>query len=253
MPNPKLSRGTLVYWRRLISTGVQLRDDLLVEPPGLTIEQVDGVYDSQIFTLPNGVVGYIVWLRLVSTQPGIMIRRWGLKPPELDPRLSLLPDPLGAVPYDLYMFPCGGPEFPRTDVLNHQVDQPLKGLIKGALLATGRKPIPEQYPHGSSMKMEVSAIDLQDQRYSKEVQLWVSRDTEIQSKPSRKPARTSLFDRGVVPEWATVPSADSPAAPSPEDHRRTLLQRDSRSIRRRVAVTLKGGPKLTEDESDQMA
>ncbi|MDP9263291.1 MAG: hypothetical protein M3O85_03105 [Acidobacteriota bacterium] len=208
-------------WRRMRNTGVPLRDTFLVEPPGLRIEQFGGINESQVFTLPGGVgIGYIIWLRVIPNRSGLQIECWE---PKLDP-----PDlhfqwlQAARERYGHYIFP-GGPEYPPEEVLNHHVQCSLVRPLRGALLAFGGRPISEHYPHGSSMELEVSAIDQHDQRYPTQVKLWVSRAAERDSKSSMKQARRSLFER--------------PPAPSPAVQPPPLLERDSEPGRRNVSAT----------------
>lgn len=223
MKTRRVTDVTQDLWRRMRNTGVPLRDTFLVEPPGLRIEQIGGAYDSQIFTLPGGVgIGYISWLRVVPIRSGLQVERWKLTRDQPDPHFSWLPDPRDVAPYDLYTFPGGGPQYPPEDVLNHRVGCPLERPLRGALLAFGGRPIPERYPHGSYMELEVSAFDQHDQRYPTQIKLWVSRVFERDYKSSRKLARRSLFER--------------PPAPSPVVQPLTLLEGNSEPAPRNVSV-----------------
>jgi hypothetical protein len=165
--------------------------------PGLDISVIRGI-ESLIFNLPSGLAGYAIALRLVAGKPGLIL---------LDCEITTSFDDQIV----LECFDLGGPlcrlgrrQFTKSEVLNDCF--PLKfhcGSMMGCvILATGLKPIPEEYLQGMMLPFKLRFWDQFKNEFSAEAELLVDRST----KPRRLGDTTSSL---YGPEEA--PATSEPA------------------------------------------
>jgi hypothetical protein len=106
-------------------------------PSRLNLEQ-DG--ECHVLDLPNGGVGYVVWVAMTFLVSNVIVRDYQLIPPWGQPA-DFLPDPKEHRPPRDYYFLAEGLTYPRTQVLNHRLTAgPTfnKGdFFPGALIAKG--------------------------------------------------------------------------------------------------------------------
>lgn len=168
---PRLSRTEVREYRRCLremrAEGIDINspDDSLEDVPALDITVVGGLA-SLIFNLPSGRAGYAIWLRLVARRSGLILP----EPCEISTKFD-----------DQIVFECfnpGGPisqlgqcSYLEEEVLNDRF--PLRfhrgHPIEGVILATGLKPIPQEYVQGMTVPLKLT--------------FWISSETN--SAPSR--------------------------------------------------------------------
>ena len=196
---PRLSRTEARGYRRCLrelrAEGIDVNcpDDSLEDVPALDITVVGGLV-SLIFNLPSGLAGYAIWLRLVARRSGLILLEQCEMATEFDDQI------------ELECFDLGGPicqlgqcKHHKSEVLNDRF--PLRfhrgHLIEGVILATGLKPIPKEYVHGTMVPFKLTFWDQFRNEISVESKLSVERSTT----PRRKLVRTqSTLRAGKIPE-----------------------------------------------------
>jgi hypothetical protein len=195
---PRLSRTEAREYRRCLremrAEGIDVNspDDSLEDVPALDITVVGGLA-SLIFNLPSGRAGYAIWLRLVARRSGLILP----EPCEITTKFD-----------DQIVFECFDPRGPisqlgqcsylEEEVLNDRF--PLRfhrgHLIEGVILATGLKPIPQEYVQGMTVPLKLTFWDQFGNEFSAEPMLSVDRSTTPRQR--LVPTRSSVYDSGGV-------------------------------------------------------
>jgi hypothetical protein len=167
------------------------------EVPAVRMIQEGDPLSSIVCDLSCGGVGFVVWMSFVAMKSHLVVADIELIPPWNEPGLSLLSDPKEERGRQkLYRLP-NGPEYPRTDVLNHRIGEyhPLaRGeMMTGALIAIGSTPMPGHWKHGESAKMEIAVFDQYGNRFSQSVSLWVDRSMRPDPAHLRQRRGTGLY------------------------------------------------------------
>ena len=182
--------------RELRAEGIDVNcpDDSLEDVPALDITVVGGLA-SLIFNLPSGRAGYAIWLRLVARRSGLILPEPCEITTKFDDQIVLeCFDPRGPI------CQLGQCSYLEAEVLNDCF--PLRvhrrGLIEGVILATGLKPIPQEYVQGMTVPLQLTFWDQFGGEFSAEATLSVDRST----KPRQRLVRTqsSLCESDKIPE-----------------------------------------------------
>lgn len=184
------------HWTELKAQGVPLeepeyrwRAGSLDYEEELFIEQRGGIAENCIIEADKYYVYYILNARVINRLPAAelilektLVLRWD------DAQFEWLSDPAAEHHSSVvYAFPGkSGDEYPRSAVLNHQIEKPLQrgAMCEGLLLGFGWAPIPKTIRHGAVIDVTLTLIDQYSRHYSKEFAIWVCR-----SERSRKAVR----------------------------------------------------------------
>jgi hypothetical protein len=211
---PRLSRTEAREYgrclRELRAEGIDVNcpDDSLDDVPALDITVVGGLA-SLIFNLPSGRAGYAIWLRLVARRSGLIL-------PEQCEITTKFDDQI--------VFECfdpGGPisqlgqcSYLKAEVLNDRF--PLRvhrrDLIEGVILATGLKPIPQEYVQGMTVPLQLTFWDQFGDEFSAEAMLSVDRSTTPRQRSVRP--QSSVYDSGGVPDTREPSGTEGPDVPA---------------------------------------
>jgi len=223
----QLNRGLL---EQLASTGspvdLSVADDL--ERQGLEIQQTGGIYDSKLFELESGRLGFIASLALTNLNArSIQVVDLQLRSTHIDDWFDWLqPRELRSSRYSkkcypAYLFP-GRHELPLpfAEVLNHI-------LLDGGLLRAKRRHdgwllgvgglMPAGLAHGQCLGLTIAIIGSDHSEYTQTLHLFVERNRKPRKLQKR---RSDLFER------APVPGNELPNG-RPEEDRLTDKNRDS--------------------------
>lgn len=219
--NSYLKRDLL---EQLASTGspIDLRVAKHSENRTLEIRQAGGFYDSKIFDLEDGRLGFMADLILTNnTGRGMYIADVELRSALIDDYFQWLePQELrferkrSKSHYRFYKFPGRyGLDLPFDDVLNHVLlDKGIlhaKRPVEGWLLGTGGL-MPSELIHGAEIHLPIVITGSDHCEYREDLHLWVERNL----KPNRSlNRRSSLFDE--IP--ARKPLTEY-RVPNPQDH-----------------------------------
>lgn len=203
-------------WRRSLSVGVPLRRSV-VDAGKLTIECHRN--ESCLLVLPCGGTAYILTIRLTNpTDRSLTIARWDIKLPWEDPNFHWLEDPKGGEG-DRYIVPGTSIEYPRSQVLNHRVEEAGKiaRRMEGLLLGIGHAPVPDTYRY-RTVPLTVLASDTRDEQHSELIEVMVDRSGEPAYKRLLHRLRSTRFEGG--------PDQHSPGVIQRSDARAAQLQED---------------------------
>jgi hypothetical protein len=210
-PRRALSRTEAREYRRCLremrAEGIDINcpDDSLEDVPALDITVVGGLA-SLIFNLPSGRAGYAIWLRLVARRSGLIL-------PEQCEITTRFDDQIVLECFDL-----GGPisqlgqcSYLEAEVLNDGF--PLRfhrrgHLIEGVILATGFKPIPQEYVQGMTVPLKLTFWDQFGNEFSAEPMLSVDRSTTPRQR--LVPTQSSVYDSGGVPDTRAPSGSEGP-------------------------------------------
>jgi hypothetical protein len=193
---------------RAAGIDVNSSDDSLECAPAFDITVVGGLA-SLIFNLPSGLAGYAIWLRLVARGSGLILLEQCEMATEFDDQI------------ELECFDVGGPicqlgqcSHPEGEVLNDRF--PLRfhrgDLIEGVILATGLKPIPQEYVHGMMVPFKLTFWDQFRNEISVESKLSVERSTTPRPKLVR--TQSTLRESGKIPETREPFRRGDPGVPA---------------------------------------
>jgi hypothetical protein len=179
---------------------LSLAEEIDLEAESLQVEQGAGGFESRIFELPDGGVGYIIYVRVFNrTSRTIYCDDIDLRVFGDDQMFDWMPDPRETKRPESYQFRGkGSPEFPREQVLNHVLLGGHGALaprrpFEGYLLATG-KPMPQSLRDGETLDAAIT-IFLSD---------GVSYTATIQLRVERRAAKPKLSPRGQSKLWTAV-------------------------------------------------
>src|SRR5215469_10708164 len=195
----KTQTDNLTLARRIRDAGVSIyipEDDeqATIDPSsGLLIYQFGGLSDSRAFDFYGGT-GCIVYAVITVNLSRFAIAGFGLELPwKAD--IQWIGDPVETGSgSNVYRF--DGSEFERDEVLNYLADVrrtlPQGTSVKGALLATGYEPIPEEFPHGSKIPAFLIVYDQFWRPYRSPIKIWTHRSAKL-SRPQVR-VRRPLFE-----------------------------------------------------------
>ncbi len=173
-----------------------------VENEKVEIEQVGGIYESQLFELEDGRVACMAYIAVTYQRA----RTYDVIDAELralwdhSPFDWLLPEQVTfhtgakrARSHWVYRFPGHGPEFERPEVLNHSLLErkklPGQRRLEGWLLGMGGR-MPAGLQHGQRRDMRLTIIGSDHAEYSTTLHLWTDR---LYARPKIVRPRTSIF------------------------------------------------------------
>ena len=151
---------------------------------------VGGVPASVVFEVPSGLVGYVVWLRLVARSRVTLI----------DCRLTAhWDDAITLETFDERSPICrfSGLEYPRSEVLNARLENSLRfhyrgQMVEDMILASGLKRIPDSYRTGMIAPLQITFIDSLEHETSVEANLYVDR-TAKRKNTALRPRSSGLY------------------------------------------------------------
>ena len=190
MCNKKLGwREKSAHWKRataMLAAGIEMK----IPPEWLecapVIIRTGDENSAEVFDPRKGVsAAYAIAVQLVARQRITL----------MDCRITtdwddeiLLANPTES--NQLYLF--GGREFPKREVLNHRLEDPLplgRGqVVEGTILASGLRPIPDYYDHGSRLSCILAFIDSDENEISQKVPLYANRAWKCKHPGSRRGA-----------------------------------------------------------------
>jgi hypothetical protein len=98
---------------------------------------------------------------------------------------------------DSYLIPCTPLEFPRSDVINHEMEKGMRigrgNTKRGFLLGLVEKPLPQHLRHGELVRAELLFEAYGDMAFRSDVELVVDRKTGRRRQPRKGVHRESLF------------------------------------------------------------
>jgi hypothetical protein len=165
---------------------------------------------SVVSDVENGAVAYAICVRVVARHSRVILMECRIKT-EWDTPI-LVP----ACKWRGQNF--GGVDYPDVEVLNEQIEAGLRlrcrgDMAQGLILASGRKPIPDNYRSLTSTRLELTFVDQFDEEITKEGELFVVRsaspETEDASakmgpyEPRENPQPSAIIrDPDAVQEYA---------------------------------------------------
>jgi len=125
-----------------------------------------------VFDTRGGSAAYAIWVQLVARAPitllGCQIRSY------LDDQIVL-----ASLTDNGQFYKHGAMEFPKRQVLNSRLENGLSlrrgQMIEGVILASGLRPIPTAYRHGSHLPCTLGFLDQYGNEISRESPLFVDR------------------------------------------------------------------------------
>jgi len=215
----RLSRSEEAEYRRCLremrAEGIDVNspDDSLEDVPSLDITVVGGPV-SLIFNLPSGLAGYAIWLRFVARKSGLILPEQCEITTKFDDQIVL------------ECFDPGGPDC-RLGQCRHQKSEVLNDrfplifhrrgqMVEGVILATGLKPIPNNYLQGMTVPSRLTFWDQFGNESGMEAELYVDRSTKARPKWVRRknslrgPAGISEMNKPVF-----CPNLDPRTMPNP--------------------------------------
>jgi hypothetical protein len=221
MPNRqrRLNQGEEAEYRRCLqemqAEGIDVGelDPAPEHPSALDIIAVGGLA-SFIFNLPSGLAGYAIYVRLVPKKSGLILPEQCEITTKFDDQIVL------------ECFDPGGPDC-RLGQCRHQKSEVLNDrfplifhrrgqMVEGVILATGLKPIPNNYLQGMTVPSRLTFWDQFGNESGMEAELYVDRSTKprpkwVRSKNSlRGPAGISEMNKPVF-----CPNLDPRTMPNP--------------------------------------
>jgi hypothetical protein len=165
---------------------------------------------SVVCDVENGGVAYAIWVRVVARHPRVILIECRIKTDWDTPVLVTRRNWCGQK--------FGGLDYPTAEVLNEQVEGGLRlrcrgDIAQGLILASGRKPIPDNYRSLTRTRLELTFVDQFDEEITKEGELVVVRsmspETEDASakmgpyEPRENPQPSAIIrDPDAVQEYA---------------------------------------------------
>ena len=156
---------------------------------------------SGAFDLPNGGVGYAIYLRLVARRSRLILQDFEITT-QWDDRISLLSvDECGPV------CKLGWLPYSRKEVLNQRIQTSLRfhyrgHMIEGTILAMGLKPIPEAYRTGAHVPFQLTFTDSLGHEVNVEAELYYERTTKRKNTSVRRGA--GLYEPLIPRETAVA-------------------------------------------------
>ena len=204
--------------RRLRAAGVPLpfyEDHEDGRACGLRIRQFGAEILSTAFDLGYCGTGYTIAARITINRPAFAISHFGLQLPWENSYVWWLEDPVETgARWNRYWFPANGPNFDRSEVINHHADVrrmlPRGKTLEGLLLGVGDAPIPDHFVHGNTVPAFVTVTDQYDRDYSGPVSLRVDRTQTLLRRTRKEAPRKGLLDS---------PDREPGRAPLPESGR----------------------------------
>jgi hypothetical protein len=208
---PRLSRteareyGRCLREMRAEGIDVNSPDESIEHVPAVDITVVGGLA-SLIFNLRSGLAGYAIQRRLVASRSGLILPEPCEVTTEFDRQI------------ELGCFDAGGPlctlgqsSYLKAEVLNDRF--PLRfhrrgDLIEGVILATGLKPIPQEYVQGMTIPLKLTFWDQFGNEFSAEPMLSVDRSTTPRQRLVRP--QSSVHDSGGVPDTREPSGGEGP-------------------------------------------
>jgi hypothetical protein len=159
-------------------------------------------HENIIRQLPNGIVAYAIFVRLVALRANLILEDFGLAAP-WDPDLI----PLSPGRKDLYFF-ARNFDFTRNEVLNHRIEEPLRFhhrgyLAEGWLLAVGQERIPDTYRQGMTQRLEVRLTDQFGGDHFAQADAFVERSVH-QKAPALRPVKFPGLFEPLVSEMSSA-------------------------------------------------
>jgi len=196
--------------RELRAEGIDVNcpADSLEDVPALDITVVGGLV-SLIFNLPSGLAGYAIWLRLVAGRSGLILPEQCEITTKFDEQIVFeCFDPRGPISQ------LGQCSYLQEEVLNDRF--PLRfrrgHLIEGVILATGLKPIPQEYVQGMKVPLQLRFWDQFENEFRAEAMLSVDRSTTPRQRSVRP--QSSLYDSGAGPDTREPSGTEGPDVPA---------------------------------------
>jgi hypothetical protein len=153
--------------------------------------EVGAPLGNMVFDLSSGGIGYYaVWLRLVAMRPRIILPDYDITSDFDDQILLLNIDERNPV------CQLGGLVFERREILNSHIENGIRfrhrgDTVEGWLLASGLRPIPQQYREGTRVPFQLTFRDQFKQETGVHAVLSVLRSRK-QKNPAVRP-RTGLY------------------------------------------------------------
>jgi hypothetical protein len=150
----------LVCLRQLQAEGhdVEISEEWRENAPAMDIE-VGAPWENMVFELRSGGTGYYaIWLRLVAKRAGVILLDYDITS-DWDDQILLLNIDVGNPRCKLGWF-----EIERSEILNSRIENyirfPHRGdMVEGWVLASGLRPIPQQYREGTRVPFQLTFRD----------------------------------------------------------------------------------------------